>query len=261
MILSSQRLADISTRRLPNLWQLIATVVMTVCNHPEEIPAIYHYAMQLKLGHPPSDDLYAQVQLQVAKFDQMKAMGVDKTYNPYAAVKGGFEATDKFRETLLKASALCGLPKSINSMMILKDTTPYRLRSAGTPSHRNFIGGPSEYDQVQARGLQFWDTTYGKVSGRVQSQLATSYPDLWNFTISDIYSDLLSYCDVLTHEETSLIVIAALIPQDVNPQLKGHLKGALNNQVSLETIRNTRSLAMDLSRWCGVKWKDDVVGI
>ena len=49
-----------------------------------------------------------------------------------------------------------------------------------------------------------------------------------------MYGYILSNSAVLTPAESSFVLIAGLVPQDVNPQLKGHLKGALNNGASVE---------------------------
>ena len=51
-------------------------------------------------------------------------------------------------------------------------------------------------------------------------------------------------------------VCCCLIPQDVNPQLKGHLKGALNNGGTKEELNDVRSLVFDLCDWKGgITWK------
>ena len=52
----------------------------------------------------------------------------------------------------------------------------------------------------------------------------TAYPDLWYFAYHHVYSPLLSFTDIISAKETSMCC-CLLIPQDVNPQLKGHLKG------------------------------------
>ncbi|VEU23275.1 DEKNAAC104402 [Brettanomyces naardenensis] len=262
MLLTPQRLLKISSNsHLANLWYLIATVTLTVCNQPQEIPAIYHYAMRTKHLHElPSVDLYQKVLSTVDRFHNIRDTGKDPHYTPYP--DEAFQTTEKFRESILKTCALSGLPKAINSLMILKDTTPYNLRRHDNEAtNRAPIKSFEEYQAVQKRGREFWDGVYTKVSHRIINQMASSYPDLWQYAIRDVYSDLLSYCGVLSHEETSVIVISCLIPQDVNPQLKGHLKGALNSGVDVEILRESRRLAMEISEWCGVKWRREVASI
>lgn len=49
------------------------------------------------------------------------------------------------------------------------------------------------------------------------------------------------------------MVLASLIPQDVNPQLKGHLVGALNNGATKEEVEAVRSVIIQLCEASGMK--------
>lgn len=40
------------------------------------------------------------------------------------------------------------------------------------------------------------------------------------------------------------VVLACLIPQDVNPQLKGHLVGALNNGATEDEVKAVRDVVI-----------------
>ncbi|KAH3668282.1 hypothetical protein OGAPHI_002036 [Ogataea philodendri] len=233
------------------MWYLIAAVTLTVCNQPQEIPKLYHYALHLRngLGHP-SPELYDKVKTSI------DCVSGDNNWCPYE-LDPSFRLSEKFRESILKTSALSGLPKAINSLMILKETTPKALRASQEPN-RPPTSSFAAFESEQARGMQFWKTIYSKISNRVITQMSSSYPDLWSYTIQHVYSPLLSYSGVLTPQETSLIVISCLIPQDVNPQLKGHLKGALNLNIDLETINDCREMAIEVSQWCGTVWKNEV---
>ena len=244
--------------------------------------------------------------------------------------------TKKLRETILKSAALTGLPKAINALSQLRDTTPYRIlkilnddlnfddsvyidesadrdvkrrriasglqSSKAAPSEspspspspssepspivfsspepsesqkltssditdttespivqkRKRVQTFEEFKDIQIRGYQFWKKIYGKVSLRVVNHLRTANPDLWNYAIQNVYAPLLSYTDILSAQETSLVIVACLVPQDVNPQLKGHLKGALNNKVDLQTVRDARELAIELSSLAGITWTGEV---
>lgn len=67
--------------------------------------------------------------------------------------------------------------------------------------------------------------------------------------------------------EVSWVLIAGLVPQDVNPQLKGHLKGAVNLGASAEEVRAVRGLAVRVSELVGMSvggkggWREDVENI
>jgi alkylhydroperoxidase/carboxymuconolactone decarboxylase family protein YurZ len=184
-----------------------------VCNFPEEIPVIYEYMLK---NSRPEDHM---------------------------------DITRKMREALLKGGALGGLPKTINSLTMLKNVTPPDLRE------RSLMREGATQENV---GAAFFDQVYGKISQRVQNQMSSAYPDLCDYAISHVYAPLLSFTRVLGPKETSLVVIACLIPQDVNPQLKGHLKGALNNGATVEEVMELRNMSMEICRWCGIGWRHEV---
>lgn len=108
------------------------------------------------------------------------------------------------------------------------------------------------------RGSDFWNTIYStKVNMRIRKQMINAYPDLWYFAYHHAYSPLLSFTDVLSARETSMCIVASLIPQDVNPQLKGHLKGAINVGVTKEELEHLRLLVFDVCDWSGnVSWRE-----
>ncbi|KAG0676583.1 hypothetical protein C6P40_005217 [Pichia californica] len=276
MILNAQRLQKLATwEHLNDSWYLIATVTLTVCNMPQEIPKLYHYAMHTKnMNETPNIELYNKINKILEKFADIKATGKDINFNPYEDEFIGknkdkemmvnsiyYETSDKMRESILKTAALSGLPKAINSMMILKDNTPLILRSNNSIPNRKKIQSWEDYEEMQKRGEDYWNKVYTKISNRVTNQMSSSYPDLWNYTIENVYSPLLSFNEVLTPKETSLVVIASLVPQDVNPQLKGHLKGAINSGVPINQVRAARDLAVELGGWCDVKWKSEVAQV
>ena len=76
-----------------------------------------------------------------------------------------------------------------------------------------------------------------------------------------MYGYLLSNETVLGARETSFCLVAGLTPQDVNPQLKGHLKGALNNGATVEEVRAVRDVAVRVCEAAGMRLlKDEEVG-
>lgn len=200
----------------------------------------------------------------------------------------------KMREVILKSSALSGLPKAINALTILKSVTPTLMKPSGQPVRRlhvqlghvassllveedvvgtkfenddkgckDTIDGPISPVSVNSnqihsdlvRGSGFWEAIYTKISSRVKRQMLMAYPDLWYHAYHHIYSPLLSFTDILNAKETSMCVVASLIPQDVNPQLKGHLKGAMNVGATKEELNEVRALVFDLCDWTGgIRW-------
>ncbi|CAK9436098.1 uncharacterized protein LODBEIA_P06560 [Lodderomyces beijingensis] len=202
------------------------------------------------------------------------------------------QLTSRFREVILKSVALGGLPKAINALMILKTATPTNLKPGVHPerpcvvrpgympsasiisedacgtsfedSSEDTINGPISEASINrqqiaadiVRGSSMWQNIYGKISHRVKNQMFNAYPDLWYFAYHHVYAPLLSYTKVISAKETSLCVVACLIPQDVNPQLKGHLKGAVNNGATREELDDLRSLVFNICDWTGgIAWK------
>lgn len=215
-ILTPARLARLASYpHLAKNWHYLSAAILSVCNHPQEIPALYKYAME-HVGESEQADV-----------------------------------TSQMRESLLKSAALIGLPRTINSLTELKNVTPEHLR----------LDKPLRDDDTdfEAVGESFFSKVYGKITKRIHYQLHTAYPDLNWFIIKHEYGPLLSFTKILGAKETSLVVVATLVPQDVNPQLKGHLKGAVNNGASVEEVNSVRDLAIELSQWCGVQpWRSEI---
>lgn len=224
-ILSPDRLDQISSfPLLQSSWHYLAAATLSACNEPTEVATAYLYFLE-------------------------KQGASDKSARDTV-----LHGTRQFRESLFKSSSITGMPRSINALMSLSGVTPADCREERvlrTPSS----GSGSE------RGGELFSRLYGKVGARVHTQLQTAYPDLAQYAIRHVYGELLAFDEILGPRETSLVVIAALVPLDVNPQLKGHLKGAINNGASLEEVRQARELAILISEWCGVVWKQEVATV
>lgn len=272
MVLTPQRLVQLSKYPLlKNSWYFIAAATFSVCNQPNEVARLVHYALKQSQYESSNKSIIDPVQLAQDAIDRaelIKKLNHEGAINdpnyqnpenlfsidPKQNLQTQFHIAQKTRESILKSLALGGIPKAINTMMHLKNATPVSLQD--TKPNRDFDS--SKTDQVRERGIEFWHHVYGKVSKRIINQMNTAYPDLWEYAKNHIYSPLLSYSDILTPKETSLVIIGCLVPQDVNPQLKGHLKGALNNGATPEEVEQARQLALSISEWCDIKWKEDV---
>lgn len=78
--------------------------------------------------------------------------------------------------------------------------------------------------------------------------MKNSYDDL-GVVAELMYGHVFSNIEVLGARDTSLLLVAGLVPQNVNPQLKGHLKGAVNNGATVEEVMAVREVVL---RICGV---------
>lgn len=203
-------------------WYLIGAVAASACNRPELCSAIIHYSLEQTLSTEQRD-------LQIAKA----------------------------REALLKSLPLTGAPRVINALKHFKESLPADARSMEFARAQDTVTGSA----LRARGETQFAQTYGKVARKVQSSLRHSYPDLELVIIQYVYGAVLSFDRVLDNRESSLVIISALVPQDVNPQLKGHLYAALNFGVPLSEVQCARKLAIMVSEECGVRWTQPVVDI
>ena len=69
--------------------------------------------------------------------------------------------------------------------------------------------------QVLQRGQMFFEKLYGKVSRRVMGQMDRSGAEDLGLMARLVYGYVISNTSVLTPAETSFVLIASLIPQDV----------------------------------------------
>jgi hypothetical protein len=69
--------------------------------------------------------------------------------------------------------------------------------------------------QILQRGQNFFDKVYGKVAKRVMGQMDRSGTEDLGLTARLMYGYVLSNTSVLTAAESSFVLIAGLIPQDV----------------------------------------------
>ncbi len=68
--------------------------------------------------------------------------------------------------------------------------------------------------------------------------------------INHVYGPILSFVDILDARETSLVTIAALVPQDVQPQLRGHVKGAVANGATAAEVAAALEISQRVVVFC-----------
>ena len=108
--------------------------------------------------------------------------------------------------------------KAINALFSLKSATPSPLLDEPlgySPSARSSDLYNVPQSVVLHRGQRFFDQVYGKVSKRVMSQMDRSGTEDLGITARLMYGYILSNINVLTAGETSFVLVAGLIPQDV----------------------------------------------
>lgn len=243
-------------------WYLLAITVLTSANAPQDIPKVYILELLRSLPEYKGKS----VDWLLAKVDELvldKEL-LNKTFQE--ANQDQREVLDKINETVLKVGAIVGIPRSINALRYVKLSTPDSLLIHADPGVKDncYIRGKQVKRQEMGnkgnleRGLAHWERTYGKVSERIIQDLNSYYPDLWQFIVKNIYGDILSYDSIVDGPMTSLVVISSLIPMDVNPQLRGHLRSALNFGWNVATVNQVRQFAILISTWYGIQWKSEV---
>ncbi|KAI0168120.1 AhpD-like protein [Pestalotiopsis sp. NC0098] len=218
-------------------WYIIAASALTILNRPDEIAKVYSFAIE------------------------HGSHGAEAAPSP----EDRLAISRRIREALIKTSAVGGLPKTINALLSLKQVTPAELidepGSSSSPTGRlgDIHDVPSS--EILERGRVFFDKIYGKIAKHVMGQMDRSGTEDLGLLARLEYGHVLSNTRVLSPTETSFVLIAGLIPQDVNPQLKGHLRGALNGGATVEQVRAVREVTMMISHATGMKrLAEDAVG-
>ncbi|KAI9727594.1 MAG: hypothetical protein M1834_008033 [Cirrosporium novae-zelandiae] len=209
-------------------WYFIASVTLSALNLPHELPSILSHALAHGAGASDGTKPSLEEQHAIAR---------------------------RMREALVKSAAVTGLPKAINALLALKSATPQHLLDL-PPKHfalrkKDVFETPS--GRVLERGQRFFDSVYGKISGRVMGQMERSGTEDLGIVGRLMYAYILSQEGVLGKVETSYCLVAGLIPQDVNPQLKGHLKGAVNNGATAEEVGAVRDIVIKICEASGMK--------
>ncbi|KAK4241126.1 hypothetical protein C8A03DRAFT_41424 [Achaetomium macrosporum] len=224
-----------SIRSHPNLpghtWYLITATTLSQLNRPDEIPKVYLYA--LRHGAGPADSV--------------------------ASVDEQLRISRRMREALIKAAAVGGVPRTINALLELKRVTPEGLLDepeAFSPTGRRAEIYETPTLKIMQRGQSFFEAVYGKITRRVMGQMDRSGTEDLGLVARLMYGYVLSNTSVLSAAETSFVMIAGLIPQDVNPQLKGHLRGALNGGATVEQVKAVRNVVVEICVAAGMKMLD-----
>ncbi|KAK8158361.1 hypothetical protein BC567DRAFT_30569 [Phyllosticta citribraziliensis] len=245
-----------SLRTQPHLarhWYYVAGVTLSALNRPDEVPNLLISALKDSASPTIADGglgLSLEEQLYIIR---------------------------RLREGLIKSAAVVGVPKVcsieasrpiaiiklqshdskqvINALLALKSATPENLLDESpdsSPTGRRAEVYCQSFSSVWKRGQLFFEKVYGKISKRVMGQMDRSGTEDLGLAARLMYGYILSNEKVLDAKETSFVCIAGLIPQDVNPQLKGHLRGALNNGATVEEVRAVRDAVIQICQAAGM---------
>lgn len=132
------------------------------------------------------------------------------------------------REAILQTHLFAGYPRCLNALAAFKDA----CKKAGNPlsGEIKLRDEPLEGDDpalFRKRGRELFDLIYKDKAEQIDRFARSNSPDLADWAIVEGYGRVLSR-PLLEPRQRSLCIVAALIPLDVAPQLKGHVQGALN---------------------------------
>ncbi|KAG8159886.1 hypothetical protein KVR01_010523 [Diaporthe batatas] len=222
-----------------DMWYVVVATTLCVLNRPDEIQDVFRHAVAAD-----------------AAADAGAGAGTTGVVADHHHHARQLRIARRLREALLKTSAIGGLPKTINALQELKKAVPPGCidePQGSSPTNRRRDLYDTPVPDVLGRGRRFFDGCYGKVAPRVMTSLDTCGTEDLGLAVRLAYGYLLSTTSVLSEAETSFVMIAGLVPQDVNPQLKGHLRGALNGGASVEQVRAVRQVSIQVCRASGMR--------
>lgn len=97
------------------------------------------------------------------------------------------------------------------------------------------------------RGKKLFGRIYDRHTERVINNMHSFHPDLAQTALNHLYGPTLGEVSVLSAKETSIVMVAGLMMQNVLPQLIGHYKGAFNNGVTKEDMVRLESIVTSLA--------------
>lgn len=151
---------------------------------------------------------------------------VAETANVLSYVLREYPDPEHVREVIIQTHLFAGYPRALNGLEALDQAAEKigfdRSRFRNQPLEPG-IPNP----ELIARGQKLWDSIYASNASKVAKRASTLSPDLGHWSILHGYGSVLSRPGP-TAIQREYCVVAALIPMDAQPQLKGHVQGCLN---------------------------------
>lgn len=139
---------------------------------------------------------------------------------------------EKLREAIVQTHLFAGYPRALNALAAFKDA----CKKASNPlaGEIKLREEPLEGDDIalfRQRGQKLFNLIYGESAPRIDRFARSNSPDLGDWALVEGYGRVLSR-PMLEFRQRSVCIVAALMPLDVAPQLKGHIQGARNTGTS-----------------------------
>ncbi|KAG1047454.1 hypothetical protein G6F43_010094 [Rhizopus delemar] len=202
-------------------WYIASVSVMASVNHPEDVRDVYdvisnHINQMQGKSQSVKNDLMSKIVL-------------------------------RMREAALKSHVIIGFPKTINVLQHLADVTPDIIKSLLPKKPLRKEETWSDVQFQRQRGKELFDKIYSRHTEKVIKNMYSTHPDLAQTALHHLYGPILSDVSVLNPKETSLVVVAGLMAENIPLQLKGHRYGAIHNGATEQEIRKVESLVSELA--------------
>jgi alkylhydroperoxidase/carboxymuconolactone decarboxylase family protein YurZ len=139
---------------------------------------------------------------------------------------------EKLREAVLQTHLFAGYPRTLNALAAFKDA----CKKASNPlsGEIKLRDAALEGDDIAAfrqRGQKLFNMIYAESAPKIDHFARANSPDIADWAVVEGYGRVLARPG-LEYRQRSVCIVAALMPMDVTPQLKGHIQGARNTGTS-----------------------------
>ncbi|PWN50692.1 hypothetical protein IE53DRAFT_315273 [Violaceomyces palustris] len=150
----------------------------------------------------------------------------------------------RIKESLLKGSVLFGIPAALDSVFSLLPLLRNDARSNPNRSDSGFFQRKGQtIDSVTERGMDQLGVIYRhNLTSILEEKMGSEMEDLKCLTLNINYGWILSENSVLDLPSTELVILSALVPQNVRSEILWHLRGCRRvgwNDREIESVRST----------------------
>lgn len=151
----------------------------------------------------------------------------------------GVASAQAVDELLLQSYLFAGFPRTLNAARIWRDVSGEQAPADDVAT------SPQSPDVYRSQGEDVCRAVYGNKYDALRQTVARLHPALDAWMVMDGYGKVLSRPG-LTLAQRELCIVAACAASEQIPQLKSHLRGALNCGATLDDLALTLSALTDI---------------
>jgi 4-carboxymuconolactone decarboxylase len=142
-------------------------------------------------------------------------------------------------EVLLQSYLFAGFPRALNAMRVWREVS-------GQPAPASDVAkAPSATEAYRLQGEEACRLVYGRKYDALRQAVGRLHPALDAWMLMDGYGKVLSRPG-MTLVQRELCIVAACAASEQIPQLKSHLRGALNCGATMDDLALTLSALTDI---------------